>query len=149
MWLLRTVLFTCCFLNYLVVSVIFVWSCIFEQCAYAAVSITCQMYSIIFVPYQTAGFGVFAGRAFKKDETVLRSWMTLFLPNNFPKSEAVDYYDFAHNKTHSALVLDYGSVANHHGCANAKAKDVNKKETQNENVHFQVRTGFPSVNHMF
>ena len=99
--------------------------------------------------FQTAGLGVFAGRAFKEDETVLRSWMTLFLPNNFPKSEAVDYYDFAHNKTHSALVLDYGSVANHHECANAKAKDMNKKETQNENVHFEVRTGFPCGNHMF
>ena len=75
--------------------------------------------------------------------------MTLFLPHNFPKSEAVDYYDFDHNKTHSAMVLDYGSVTNHHGCANARAKDMDTKETQKENVHFQVRTGFPSVNHMF
>ena len=139
MWLLRTVLFTCCFLNYLVVSVIFVWSCIFEQCAYAAVSITCQMYSIIFVPYQTAGFGVFAGRAFKKDEVVLRSWRTLFLPKNFPRRQAAWYYLFGHNKTHMALVLDYGSLVNHHESANTRHTGFN-------NIHFQVRRDFQCAN---
>ena len=77
--------------------------------------------------------------------------MTLFLPNNFPKSEAVHNYMFGHNKTHSALVLDYGSVLNHHESPNTKAKKVNKKppKTQNDNVHFQVRKDFPCANHMF
>ena len=78
--------------------------------------------SFCFAPlFQTAGFGVFAGRAFKKDETVLRSWTTLFLPNNFPRQQTARCYVFNHNKTHMALDLDYGSIINHHESANARA----------------------------
>ena len=110
------------------------------------------VYSIKLVPwFQTAGFGVFAGRAFKQYEIVLRSWMTLFLPNNFPKSEAIHNYIFGHNKTHRALVLDYGSLMNHRESANTKAISANETppKTQNENIHFQVRAGFPCGNHTF
>ena len=76
--------------------------------------------------------------------------MTLFLPNNFPKAEAIHNYVFGHNKTHTAVVLDYGSLMNHHESANTKAKRVNNPlpQTQKENVHFQVRTGLPSGNRM-
>ena len=78
--------------------------------------------------------------------------MTLFLPNNIPKSEAAHNYMFGHNKTHGALVLDYGSVLNHHMNPNVKAKKFNKKGTKtppNGNVHFEVRKNFPCSNHMF
>ena len=62
--------------------------------------------------------------------------MTLFLPNNFPKSQFLSNYVFGHNQTHMALVLDYGSVFNDHESANVKAV------TQSHNVHFQVHMGF-------
>ena len=66
---------------------------------------------------------------------MLQSWMTLFLPKTFPKSEAVDNYLFFHNVTHSALVLDYGSIMNHHESANTQAI----RYMDDENLHFQVR----------
>ena len=92
-----------------------------------------ESHSIKFAPwFQTAGFGVFAGRAFKKDETVLRSWMTLLLPRNIPPRQSPRCYVFAHNKTHSALDLDYGSIINHHESANARATGV-------DNMHYRVR----------
>ena len=101
--------------------------------------------------FQIAGYGVFAVRAFKQDEIVLRSWMTLFLPINFPNSEVVHNYVFDHNKTHCALVLDYGSVMNHHESPNMLAVRVGEKrtKTQNENVYFQVRKDFQFANRMF
>ena len=150
-----------CILNKLVVLVISACSCAwkFEQCAYAAalylllMNFTGRLYSIKlkFAPwFQTAGFGVFAGRAFKQDETVLQSWITLFLPKNFPKTETVANYMFDHNKTHNALVLDYGSVFNHYESANTKAISIDEPppKIQNENIYFQVRAGFPFGNHM-
>ena len=93
--------------------------------------------------FQTAGFGVFAGRAFKKDEVVLWNWMTLPLPKNGPNCKN---YVFTYNETHAALILDYGSVTNHHESANVQAihfPDVN----DNDNIHFQVRRGFQYANH--
>ena len=84
-----------------------------------------ESHSIKFAPwFQTAGFGVFAGRAFKKDETVLQSWMTLLLPRNIPPRQSPHCYVFSHNETHSALDLDYGSIINHHESANARATGV-------------------------
>ena len=76
--------------------------------------------------------------------------MTLFLPNNFPKSEAAKNYMFGHNKTHKALVLDYGSLMNHHESSNTKAMSIDQPppKIQNENINFQVRAGFPFGNHM-
>ena len=74
--------------------------------------------------FKTAGFGVFAGRAFKQHEILLQSWMTLFLPRNFPRGQTLKCYAFSHNKTHIALDLDYGSIVNHHEHANAKASGV-------------------------
>ena len=83
--------------------------------------------------FNTAGFGVFAGRAFRKDDIVLRSLMTLFLPNNFPSDQSTHRYVFDHNKTHMALDLDYGSLINHHESYNTKTAD---------NVIYRVHRGF-------
>ena len=47
--------------------------------------------------------------------------MTLYVPNNLPKYQVVKNYVFDHNVTHSALILDYGSLLNHHESANVKA----------------------------
>ena len=86
--------------------------------------------------------GVFAGRAFKKDEIVLMSWMTLLLPENIVFNNAVWNYVFGHNETHSALALDYGSVANHHESANTRAVHVlGHNLTYEKGMHFQVRRG--------
>ena len=43
------------------------------------------------------------------------------MPANIPKNEALYYYVFDYNKTHMGLVLDYGSIANHHESANLEA----------------------------
>ena len=80
--------------------------------------------------------------------------MTLFLPKKISKSEAVGNYVFGHNETHSALVLDYGSLINHHESPNTKpirlvSVDAKPPKTQNENINFKVRAGFPCRNHMF
>ena len=48
------------------------------------------------------------------------SWKILFLPKNFPGSEFVNNYMFGYNETHTLLVLDYGSLLNHHESANVK-----------------------------
>ena len=112
-------------LRYLVVLVILTCRCrcTFEQCpCAAAVSIPYEFCSKnLRINFQTAGIGVFAGRAFKQDEPVLRSWMTLFLPKNFPRGQSTQCYVFRHNETHTALDLDYGSIINHHESANARA----------------------------
>ena len=126
-----------CILNDLTVSVIFTCRCILEQCAYGAVSISHQFDSIKFVScYQTAGFGVFAGRAFRKGEVVLRSCMTLYLPRNFPRGQAPWNYAFRYNKTHIALDVDHGSIFNHLESANTIAK-----RTDGQKV-YQVRRVF-------
>ena len=93
--------------------------------------------------FQTAGFGVFAGRDFKKDEVVVSSWMTLFLPNTFPGGLPPWYYAQNHNKTHVVLPLGHGLIANHHESANVikdwadNSKDnfVFKVRYANHNVH--------------
>ena len=106
---------------------------IFEQCIYAAaVSV---LINVTPPNLPLAGLGVFAGRAFKKDDVVLLTWMTLFLPHNFPLDQEAWNYIFDHNETHSAMVLDYGSIANHHESANTKAFRFEGFE----NVHFHVR----------
>ena len=84
--------------------------------------------------FQTAGFGGFAGRAFKKDEVVLENWKTLYLPKNFPNRQSLKNYVFAYNKTHMALILDYGSVCNHHKSANVEAV----YKLASKDVYFQV-----------
>ena len=66
------------------------------------------------------------------------TWKTLFLPKNFPKNQALRNYVFGHNETHMGLVLDYGSILNHHESANVEAV----KFRRSNNVHFQVRVGF-------
>ena len=83
--------------------------------------------------FRTAGFGVFAGRAFNKHEELIESWMTLFLPKNFPRGCDIWYYCFDHNDTHVALPLDYGSLLNHH-----KSSNTLTRSGINDNVHFQV-----------
>ena len=88
---------------------------------------------------QTAGFGVFAGHAFKKDAPLPVSWETLFLPRNFPDGQDLSNYIFDHNETHMGLVLDYGSLFNHHESANAKAGE---EFLGSNKVHFQVRLVF-------
>ena len=57
---------------------------------------------------------------------------TLLLPKSFPSGQAIRNYVFGHNETHMTLVLDYGSLLNHHENRNMKAAEV----------QFQVRTRF-------
>ena len=91
----------------------------------------------------TAGFGAFAGRAFKKDMMVLVSSKTVFLTENFPESQVLGNYVFGYNKTHIGLVLDYGSIFNHHGSPNAKA---GQEISGSNKIRFQVRMGFQDAN---
>ena len=97
--------------------------------------------------FQTAGFGGFAGRAFKQNEQVLATWKTLFLPRNFPNSQTLRNYAFDHNETHVGLVLDYGSVLNHHESANVEA--VYQLGSSYPNYHFRVRMGCLCANRNF
>ena len=143
-------LFKFCILNKLFVSVISACSCTwkFEQCFDATVFIPYEFYrysiKLKFAPwFQTAGLGVFAGRPFEKDVLVPASWKTLFLPKNFPNSEALCNYPFEYNKTHNGLVLDYASIFNHHESANVKAGEA---VPGSNNVYFQVRMGFQYAN---
>ena len=92
--------------------------------------------------FRTAGFGVFAGRAFEQDDLVPVSWKTLFLPKNIPKNQVLCNYAFGYNETHVGLVLDYGSVLNHHESANVQVGE----EYPGGGVHFYVRMGFQSGN---
>ena len=73
------------------------------------------------------------------------TWKTLFLPANFPKNQALRNYVFGHNETHMALVLDYGSVLNHHESANVKAVHFAEVPPGND-VHFRVCMGFACGN---
>ena len=70
--------------------------------------------------------------------------MTLYLPYNVPRSQVVCNYIFHHNTTHSGLVIDYGSLLNHHESANVKSESI--EEESGPNIHFQVRRGFQCVN---
>ena len=110
-----------------------------------SLSIPSHFYAIKSAPsFQTAGLGVFAGLAFEKNVLLPVSWKTLYLPNNFPNGLAVRNYVFNHNETHIGLVLDYGSLLNHHESANVQAgRDVSES---NDNVLFQVRMGFQCAN---
>ena len=69
--------------------------------------------------------------------------MTLFLPENLPKSQPVRNYVFGHNETHMALALDYGSLINHHESANARAGNI----IGFNELDFQVGMGFQCANH--
>ena len=69
--------------------------------------------------------------------------MTLYLPNNLPKSQVVHNYVFGHNVTHMGLVIDYGSLLNHHESANVKALTVSRR---GPNLVFLVRRGFHCTN---
>ena len=64
---------------------------------------------------------------------------TLFLPENIPKNQVVYNYVFAYNETHMGLVLDYGSLFNHHESANVEAGG---NVAGSNNVQFQVRWVF-------
>ena len=65
------------------------------------------------------------------------------MPENFPKREVLQNYVFGHNETHMALVIDYGSVSNHHESANTQAVAFPRLN----NVLFQVHMGFVCVHH--
>ena len=88
--------------------------------------------------------GVFAGRAFKTEDVVLTSWMTLLLPDTFPRDEPARDFVFDHNKTHMALSLGYGSLMNHHESFNTRVtfgfSDIHVQV-------FQVRRCFQFANH--
>ena len=79
---------------------------------------------------------MFAGRAFRKGEVVVRSCMTLFLPGNFPQAQAVWHYAFGYNKTHIALDLDHGSIFNHLENANTEARRLSSDK---QSKVYQVR----------
>ena len=68
------------------------------------------------------------------------TWKTLFLPENFPKNQALYNYVFGHNKTHMALALDYGSVLNHHESANVQAEHFSELPPMND-IQFRVCMG--------
>ena len=70
------------------------------------------------------------------------SWKTLFLPQNFPESQDLPNYVFGYSEMHMGLVLDYGSLFNHHESANAKARE---DFPGSNNVDFQVRMGFQNI----
>ena len=74
---------------------------------------------------------------------MLRSWKTLYLPYNLPRSQVVRNYVFAHNQTHMALVIDYGSLLNHHKDANVKTFGILGSHPK---LHFQVRRGVQCAN---
>ena len=77
---------------------------------------------------------------------MLASWKTLFLPENFLNTRQVlGNYVFAYNETHMSLILDYGSVLNHHESANVEAAKV----PGSKNLHFQVLMGCLCVNRNF
>ena len=57
--------------------------------------------------------------------------MILTLPENFPRAEVATNYLFPP----TSMVLDYGSIANHHESANAEATRV----TGSDNIDFYVR----------
>ena len=61
--------------------------------------------------------------------------MTLLLPKNICEN-----YVFAYNETHAALILDYGSVINHHESPNVEAIHFSDFPPLND-VHFRVRMG--------
>ena len=95
----------------------------------------------------TAGFGVFAGRPFEEDVLLPVSWKTLFLPKSFTTSQVLENYAFGYNETHVGLVLDYGSVLNHHESANVEA--VYQLGSSYPNYHFRVRMGCLCANRNF
>ena len=66
----------------------------------------------------------------------MTSWMTLFLPTAFPWGLSPWYYAFKHSKTHIAMPLGHGLVANHH-----ESENVNKERADNseDNFVFKVR----------
>ena len=74
------------------------------------------------------------------------TWKTLYLPKNFPKSQALRNYVFAHNETHMGLVLDYGSILNHHDSANVQAVTTLENHTKKVDINFRVRAGFLCAN---
>ena len=104
----------------------------------AAVVVMCMRPRILNFPTHCliAGFGVFAGRDFNKDDIVMWSWKTISFPRDMPQHLSPWYYVFGTNDTHVALPLGYGSVANHHEFANAA--NVYSDESY-ENVVFEVR----------
>ena len=105
--------------------------CAYEFCRYSI--------KLKFAPsFQTAGFGVFAGRDFEQDEVVPAIWKALFLPQNFPVSQVLHNYVFEYNETHMLLVIDYGSILNHHESANVKPVVVPGTDV----AYFRVRMGF-------
>ena len=74
---------------------------------------------------------------------MLPSWKTLFLPDNFPTSQVLCNYVFAYNETHGGLVIDYGSISNHHESVNVEAGEESPGGLGD--VHFYVRMGFQCV----
>ena len=68
------------------------------------------------------------------------SWKTLFLPQNFPKDQVFSNYILGESETHFSLVLDYGSLFNHHESANARAKAETVPGLKS--IYVQVRMGF-------
>ena len=85
------------------------------------------------------GFGVFTGRSFEQGLLLEVSWKVLFLPINFPSSQVISNYAFGYNETHMGLVLDYGSLLNHHKSPNAKAGE---EVPGSNNVFFLVSMDF-------
>ena len=67
-------------------------------------------------------------------------WKTMYLPNNFPTSQALRNYVFGYNATHMALALDYASIINHHESANARAVRF-LPMPQGDDLQFRVRMG--------
>ena len=63
------------------------------------------------------------------------------MPENLPPSQVLHNYAFNYNDTHMALIIDYGSVLNHHESANAQAVRISQLAPVRK-LQFQVRMGF-------
>ena len=82
---------------------------------------------------------MFAGRNFRKDDVVIRSWRTLLLPKTLPDNSVLWYYFFRHNETHISLPLGYGSLVNQHDSPNI---DYGSVDTAATKTGFVVRGSF-------
>ena len=94
----------------------------------------------------TGGFGVFAGRDFRKGAVVIRSWKTLALPKTWPDNSVLWYYFFGHNETHLSLSLSYGSLTNNHESANIQYFQYFSTEAAATKSGFVVRDDFQRGN---
>ena len=80
--------------------------------------------------------------AFEQNEQVPAIWKALYLPKNIPQNEFLHDYVFGYNDTHMLMVVDIGSILNHHESANVKPVAIPGSDI----AYFQVCMGFQCAN---